>query len=59
MNDYDNHELVSALSATIDEQFDKFKAAHGAFVVASADDDETSVIEDSYTSHAANYMELK
>ena len=59
MNNYDNYERVTALSVTIDEQFDKFKAAHVACVAASADDNETSAIEESYTTHATNYNEFK
>ena len=59
MADFGNHQRVEDLSAAIDEQFDKFKAAHVACVAASADDNETSVIEESYNSQATNYTEYK
>ena len=59
MTDFKNHEHVAALGSSIDEQFEKFRAAHVACVAASADETETSVIVEGYNSQAANYNEFK
>ena len=59
MADFKNHEHVAALGSSIDEQFEKFRAAHVACVAASADETETSVIVEGYNSQAANYNEFK
>ena len=59
MADFENHQRVEDLSAAIEEQFEKFKAAHVACVTASADETETAVIVEGYNSQAANYTEYK
>ena len=59
MADYKNHEHVAGLASSIDEQFDKFRAAHVTCVAASADETETSVIVEGYNSQATNYNEFK
>ena len=58
MTDFKNHEHVAALGSSIDEQFEKFRAAHVACVAASADETETSVIVKATTARLQTIMSL-